>query len=211
MTEETIRKTLSDIKAEINNSGASAELFNDAGVGYYLLGELDESLKYLQKAARKEETAGILFNLANTYSALEKPNEAIDTFLRVLEKDPSHIGALNNLADEYERMDDLDKAHELFHYLTHLQPDQAISHFNLGNFFLRQNQHIEAAKCYEKALDKDELFVDAYHNIAWILFRSKAYQEALRYTDEGLSVDEENSDLLKLKKEIKSAQDDTAG
>jgi tetratricopeptide (TPR) repeat protein len=211
MTEETIRETLSEIESEIINSGASAELFNDAGVGYYLLGELDESLNYLQKAAKKEETAGILFNLANTYSAMEKPNEAIDTFLRVLERDPSHIGALNNLADEYERMDDLDKAHELFHYLTHLQPDKAISHFNLGNFFLRQNQHIEAAKCYEKALEKDESFVDAYHNIAWILFRSKAYRDAISYTESGLSVDAENSDLLKLRKEIKFAQEETAG
>ena len=211
MTEETIRKTLLDIKAEIKNSGESAELLNDAGVGFYLLGELDESLKYLQKAAKKEEDPGILFNLANTYSALEKPNEAIDTFLRVLEKDPSHIGALNNLADEYERLDDLDKAHELFHYLTHLQPDQAISHFNLGNFFLRQNQHIEAAKCYEKALEKDESFVDAYHNIAWILYRSKAYKDALRYTDKGLSVDGENSELIKLKNDIQSAQEETAG
>ena len=211
MTEQEIRETLSDIESELNNGAATANLLNDAGVGYYLLGEMNEALDYLKQASEKKESAGILFNLANTYSGLNRPNESIDTYLRVLEKDPGHIGALNNLADEYEQTGDPDKAHELFHYLTHLQPDEALSHFNLGNFFLRQNQHIEAAKCYRKALENDSSFVDAYHNIAWILYQSKAYEEAMRYVADGLSLDSSNSDLLSLEKNIVGAQEDTAG
>jgi len=211
MTEREIRETLSEIESELNNEDTTANLLNDAGVGYYLLGEMDKALDYLQQASSKKETAGILFNLANTYSGLNRPTESINTYLRVLEKDPGHIGALNNLADEYEQTGDLDKAHELFHYLTHLQPDKALSHFNLGNFFLRQNQHIEAAKCYRKTLENDSSFVDAYHNIAWILFQSKAFEEAMRYTGEGLSVDSNNSDLQSLEKKIAEAQEDTAG
>lgn len=211
MTEHDIRETLSEIESELNGGNVTADLLNDAGVGYYLLGEMDKALNYHQQAVGKRESAGYLFNLANTYSGLGRPDEAIDTYLRVLEKDPAHIGALNNLADEYEQSGDMDKAHELFHYLTHLQPDHALSHFNLGNFFLRQNQHIEAAKCYEKVLENDSSFIDAYHNIAWILFRSKAYEEALRYIGEGLSVDGNNNELQNLKKKIDKAQDDTAG
>jgi len=211
MTEHDIRETLSEIESELNSGVATADLLNEAGVGYFLLGEMESSLEYLLKAVGKKETAGILFNLANTYSELFRPNEAIDTFLRVLEKDPVHIGALNNLADEYEKIGDLDKAHEMFHYLTHLQPDKALSHFNLGNFFLRQNQHIEATRCYNKALENDPEFADVYHNIAWILFRSKAYKEALRYVSEGLNADNDNSDLHDLKRKIIQAQEDTAG
>ena len=208
MTEKEIRETLTDIESELSAGDSNGNLLNEAGVGYYLLGELDQSLEYLKKAAEKNETPDILFNLANTYSGLQQPDYAVLTFLKVLEKDPGHIGALNNLADEYENKGDLDKAHELFHYITHLQPDKALSHFNLGNFFLRQNQHVEAAKCYEQAIEKDETFIDAYHNIAWILCRAKAYSESLRYIEEGLLIDRNSEDLIKLKQDI---QDETAG
>src|SRR6056297_1573533 len=211
MTEENIRQTLSEIEDELSRGAATADLLNDAGVGHYLLGEMEQALDYLQQAVLKDESPNILFNLANTYSGLDRPDEAIDTFLKVLELDPGHIGALNNLADEYEYRGDPDKAHELFHYLTHLQPDTALSHFNLGNFFLRQNQHIEAAKCYEKALENDEMFVDAYYNIAWILFRSKAYDDALRYINNGLSVESGNTDLIELKQKVIDTQEETAG
>jgi len=211
MTEENIRQTLSEIEEELSSGVPAPDLLNDAGVGYYLLGEMEQALDYLQQAVQKDTSPGILFNLANTYSGLHRPDEAIDTFLRVLEIDPGHIGALNNLADEYEYRGDTDKAHELFHYLTHLQPDNALSHFNLGNFFLRQNQHIEAAKCYERALESDKSFVDAYHNIAWILFKSKAYDDSIKYIDKGLAVKSDNSDLLSLKQKVRQAQEDTAG
>ena len=211
MKESEIRNTLSEIESELSTGVSSAELLNDAGVGHYLLGEMKQALDFLKKAAKKKDSPGILFNLANTYSALGKPHEAIDTFLKVLEADPGHIGALNNLADEYENIGEPDKAHELFHYLTHLDPDSALSHFNLGNFFLRQNQHIEAANCYEKALENDEMFVDAYYNIAWILFKSKAYDDALRYIKNGLSVENGNADLINLKQKVIKSQEEMAG
>jgi tetratricopeptide (TPR) repeat protein len=211
MTEKEIRETLTEIESELSSGDSTAALLNDAGVGYYLLGELEQSLDYLKEAVEKKDSARFLFNLANTYSGLHQPDYAVSTFLKVLEKDPGHFGALNNLADEYERKGDLDKAHELFHYLTHLQPDNPISHFNLGNFFLRQNQHIEAAKCYEKAIEQDETFIDAYHNIAWILFRSKAYSESIKYIEDGLTFDNTNDDLINLKNEIQTTQDETAG
>lgn len=206
MTEQEIRVTLSEIESELKSGQTTARLLNEAGVGYYLLGELDKSLDYLKAAVEKSSTPGNLFNLANTYSSLQLPDQAIATFLKVLEKDPGHIGALNNLADEYEYKGDLDKAHELFHYLTHLQPDKALSHFNLGNFFLRQNQHIEAAKCYEQALKQDKSFVDAYYNIAWILYKSKAYKESLRYLEKGLTIDPTNNDLIELKQNVQNDQ-----
>jgi len=211
MTEENIRQTLSEIEDELSRGAATADLLNDAGVGHYLLGEMEQALDYLQQAVLKDESPGILFNLANTYSGLDRPDEAIDTFLKVLELDPGHIGALNNLADEYEYRGDPDKAHELFHYLTHLQPDEALSHFNLGNFFLRQNQHIEAAKCYERALKNDKSFADAYYNIAWILFKSKAYDDSIHYIGKGLAVESDHTDLLRLKQEVRQAQEETAG
>jgi tetratricopeptide (TPR) repeat protein len=203
MTEKELKNQLQIILNEIKSGSASGEAYNDAGVAYYLLGEFGKSEFYLKKALEISRKSSWLFNLANTYSALNRPHMAIDTYLQVLENNPSHIGSLNNLADEYEKTGEADKAHELFHYLSHIQPDEALSHFNLGNFFLRQNQHIEAAKCYEAAIKKDPEFTDAYFNIAWILYESKAYKEAEEYINKGLDTDAEHPESLELREKLK--------
>ncbi|MDX1642455.1 MAG: tetratricopeptide repeat protein, partial [Balneolaceae bacterium] len=71
----------------------------------------------------------------------------------------------------------------------------ALSFFNYGNFLLRQNKHIEAAKNYEKAIELEESFVDAYYNIAWILTEVKAYKKALLYAKKGLDFDPDHDAL----------------
>jgi len=202
MTEKEIKKQLNLILNDIEEGNETGELLNDAGVAFYLLGEFEKSRHYLKKAVDKNRTTAYLFNLANTYSQLSQPDFAIDAYLQVLELDAAHTGAINNLADEYERMGDSENAHELFHYLTQLQPDEAISHFNLGNFFLRQNQHIEAARRYETAIKKEPGFTDAYYNIAWILYKARAYDESLKYVNEGLNTENDYSDLLELKSKL---------
>jgi len=203
MTEEEIKNQLLDIEVQLKEKKNSAQLLNDAGVGYYLLGKYSTSKKYLVKAVRQEKKATYLFNLANTCSQLNDIDQAIDLYLQVLEIEPAHKGSLNNLADEYERKGNFDKAHELFDYLANLHPNDALSHFNLGNFFLRQNMHIEATRCYEIVLKKDPLFADAYHNIAWILYQAKAYIKCIEYAENGLKIDPNHHDLSTLRSSAK--------
>ena len=210
MNESEIRHTITEIESELASNEPTADLYNDAGVGYYLLGEYEVSLQYLKRAVEMDDQPSILFNLANTHSDLGNPEMAIDLYLKTLEKDPGHVGALNNLADEYEKTGNEQKADELFRYITKLQPDEALPFFNLGNFYLRQNKHIRAAKCYETALEKNSKFSDAYYNIAWILYRAKAYRNSLDYLEKGLNISPEHREMNNLKSEIQSLQDDTA-
>ncbi len=201
--EAEIREQISIIQQELKNKPNSANLLHDLGIGHYLLGELSESVKYLQKAVDLDPNkVAFLFNLGNAFNENDQPDLAIDIYLRALDQNPNHIPSLNNLADCYELVGQPDKAHELFHYLTRINGENALSHFNLGNFFLRQNQHIEAAKCYEEAIKRDELFTDAYHNIAWILHQAKADIEAMEYIQKGLKSDPDHEELLKLRGKI---------
>ncbi len=204
-SEAAIKGSIKKIEKELQSNPEDANLLNNLGVGYYLIGKYDESIAVLNKAIQKEKSAHYFFNLGNAYSENNNEQFAIDSYLQALDLDPNHIGSLNNLADEYELVGQTDKAHELFHYLTYLQPTDPLSHFNLGNFFLRQNQHIEAAKCYEKALEKDPEFIDAYYNIGWILLKAKAYRHGLEYVEKGLSIDPSHDDLIDLKSELLGA------
>lgn len=203
-SEQDIKKRIESIKKELISNPGNADLLNDLGVGFYLIGRYEDAITALKKAVQSSNSAQHYFNLGNAYSENNNQQLAIDAYLQALDIDPNHIGSLNNLADEYEHSGEADKAHELFHYLTSLQPANPLSHFNLGNFFLRQNQHIEAAKCYEKAIEKDSEFVDAYYNIGWILLKAKAYQHGLEYVEKGLSIEPSHQDLKDLKDELLS-------
>lgn len=202
MNETEIKNRITEIERELQEAPDDASLLNDLGVGYFLLGEFGQSITYLKKAATLQPTASYHFNLGNAYAESQNPEAAMESYMDALELEPSHIGALNNLADLYEMAGDENKAHELFHYIMHINPDDPVSHYNLGNFFLRQNQHIEAAKCFEEAINRDGTFTEAYYNIAWILLKAKAYSEAMDYARKGLKVNPEHELLLELKDEI---------
>lgn len=203
-TEQSIKERINLIETELKDDPNNATLLNDLGVGYFLLGEYEKSVSLLKRAADTSQSAQHYFNLGNAYSENNKNSLAIDAYLKALEIDPNHIGSLNNLADEYEQSGETDKAHELFHYLANLQPDNPLSHFNLGNYLLRQNHHIEAAKCYETAIKKDDDFIEAYYNIAWILYNAKAYKHSLEYVKKGLEKDPSNEDLIELNQKLEN-------
>ena len=94
------------------------------------------------------------------------------------------------------------KSFELFNYVVKIAPTDPFPLFNLGNFLLRNNRHIEAVKCYEKVLKLDPSFTDAFYNIAWILSESGAFSDARSYITKGLEISPDDEDLLTLLEEI---------
>ncbi|MEX0994307.1 MAG: tetratricopeptide repeat protein [Balneolaceae bacterium] len=205
---EKILQQLDEIENELSQDRQDPEIWNDHGVGLHLLGRYQKAVESFRSAIQlKQDHPTYHFNLANSYMELGEIEKAIDSFLTALDHNPNHIPSLNNLADAYELAGQADQAHELFHYLTCIQPDDPLSHFNLGNFLLRQNQHIEAAKCYEKTIELDESFIDAYFNIAWILKRVRAIPESISYAKKGLALDPGHKDLQELINELNSTAD----
>lgn len=204
-SEEFIKNQIEKIKDELAEDPGSASLLHDLGVGYYLIGEHRKAVETLKTAVEsEEENAAYLFNLANAYAALEEYSLAKKFYLDALDINPEHIPSLTNLADCYESTGDLENARELFTYITRFAPENALSFFNLGNFLLRQNRHIEAVKNYEKAIEREESFVDAYYNIAWILNEVKAYDNALSYAEKGLAISPNHADLQKIIPKIRN-------
>lgn len=205
MKESEILDQVEIIKNELKDDPENPVLIHDLGVGYYLLGQYGNSIIQLKKAIKLQpKNVSYHFNLGVSYSENEQFDMAIQTFLTALDLNPNHLPSLNNLADCYELTGDDSKAHEIFHYLIRLAPSDPLTHFNLGNFFLRKNQHIDAAKCYEKTLELDSGFADAYFNIAWILKESTAYRKALEHAEKGLNAQPGHSELIQITKELRN-------
>ncbi len=202
---ETILQEISLIKEELEESPESPQLLNDLGVGYYLVGEYLLSIESLKKAVHQEpENPVYHFNLGNSYSEVEAFEEAISCYLKALELDPSHLGSLANLAHCYEEHGDKNRAYDVFSYIVKTAPDDPLSHFNFGNFLLRQNRHIEAVKSFEHTLLLDSEFTEAYYNISWVLQQARLYGKAEEYALKGLETDPGNDDLQQLLANIRS-------
>lgn len=203
-SEEYLNNQIKKIESELNKNPRNPKLLNDLGVGYYLIGEYEKATTSLKNAVEIDPyNSTYLFNLANAYSELEEYALSKKFYLDALDLNPGHIPSLTNLADVYEASGELDNAQELFTYVTKLAPENALSFFNLGNFLLRQNQHIKAVKNYQKAISLEESFVDAYYNIAWVLTEVKAFDEALPYAKKGLEIDSSHNDLKKVLNKIR--------
>lgn len=196
---EDLESQIQAIETELESAPDNASLWMEKGVGLYLCGRYESSLTALNRARELDpDRPVILYNLGNTLTELDRLEEATDIYLQVLDYKPDHIPSMNNLADIQEQLGEQNRAHELFHYLTQLAPDDPITHFNLGNFFLRQDQPIEACKCYQVAIDLDPQFGDAWFTIGWVLHRSGAIQQSEEYLVKGLEMSPDHEEMQSL-------------
>ncbi|MEX2573918.1 MAG: tetratricopeptide repeat protein [Balneolaceae bacterium] len=201
-----IKKQIADIQTELEEETDNPDLWMEHGTGHHLLGEYRQAIKSYRRSLKLREDSPVChFNIANSFLELEKFGMAIRHYLKATELKPDHAPSLNNLADAYDQSGQPEKALEIFQTLVRLNPDDPLSHFNLGNFHLRSSRHMDAARCYEKALSADDSFTDAYYNIAWILKQVDAVEEALSYARSGLAADPDHNDLKKLAESLKDA------
>ena len=78
------------------------------------------------------------FNLGNVADTQKRPEAAIAHYRRVLELEPNHIGAANNLGLALGSIYRLEEAVAVFKRILSLQPNNADAHNNLGRRCTRQ-------------------------------------------------------------------------
>ena len=115
------------------------------------------------------------FSLAEKLFSEKKYRESIKNYEKILEKFPNMIGALNNIALNYEMLGDLDQAVLFYKKCYELKPNETLILNNLANTLYRKNNYDEAIKVYEESLEitnhQDEIINQYSHCI--FLTRSK--------------------------------------
>ena len=132
-----------------------AELIQQADEAY-AKGDLDKALMILREANyRKPYDAEILYKIAFIHykkGAYQDAIEALEDALKGDDKDPA-VYAL--MASSYRAQKQYAKAGEMIREALHLDPENAVYHFNYGNI-LQDLGHLEdAIKEYKKALELD--------------------------------------------------------
>ena len=106
-------------------------------------------------------------------------NEAIATYLKVIEREPSHAAAHINVGTLYYNRQDYALAEK--HYRAAIASDSryALAYFDLGNVLDETGRVQEAIQTYKTALQLAPTYADAHYNLALAFEKLKEPRRAL--------------------------------
>jgi len=139
------RDTITLAKATIETCPSSLNLNTELFHYYRKRGELEPAAEHLKAILRiRPDDPITLFNLANAELDLKRYDDAIPRYRRVLDLDPGHKKALNNLGRALMAAGDPGGAIAVWEKQRSLYPDYPGSYVNLLAAYLQQNR-IESA------------------------------------------------------------------
>ena len=135
-----------------------------------------------------------VFKLALENHYLNNFQKAQNLYNKVLQVEPAHINANNNLGAIFLALGDYHKAKNYFEIVIKIDPKNIDAHNNLGVTFKALNKDHEAINCYEEVIKIDPNFVAAYNNLGQVFFKLKKYKNSQNYFEKAIKVNPNHKD-----------------
>lgn len=150
--------------------------------------ELEDLCRLLLK--KKPKDFNTLQFLGTALSQQDKVTQAIPVLKKAMARNSRHVGVRNNLGDAYLKCGEYTKAIELFRSVIRMDTKGHIpeARINLGVAYLETDQHENAVKALQTAIDLLPDNVEAYNNLGSALFSLKRHQEAENAYRQALSL-----------------------
>ena len=126
-------------------------------------------------------TAEETFRLAVENHQKNKFEVAEILYNDVLNINPNHVSAYNNLGIMFQDLNKIEKAKNCYEKAIKIDPTFAIGYNNLGTLFKLLGKNNKAKSCYEKAIENDPNNVDAHNNLGAIFQEAGNIQKAIDY------------------------------
>jgi tetratricopeptide (TPR) repeat protein len=108
-------------------------------------------------------------------------DEAIATYLKVLEMDPTHAAAHINLGTLYYNRQEYSAAERHYRSAIEIDPRYALAHFDLGNVLDETGRVQEAIATYKTAIQLAPTYADAHYNLALAYEKIREPRKALQH------------------------------
>ena len=154
---------------------------------------VDERIAVVERLARDVEKSpddiDLLIELGNLYYETGMENEALATYLAVVELDSTHVGARTNLGSLYTDMREFEMAREQLEKALTFDPENAMVYINLGTNHYAKRQYYEAVEMYRQALAIDPDSAEAHFNLAVAFADAQIFDEAVREWQKVIELD----------------------
>ena len=127
----------------------------------------------------QDEEARAQLDRATSLLARDKVDEAIDQFLKIIEKHPNYGLAYSNLGAAYYRKGNLDKASEATKKAIEINPNDKSAHGNLGNVYTDLKKYDEAIAEHKKAIELSPNDAEAFLNLGVAFSRKGDTEEGV--------------------------------
>ncbi len=135
------------------------DAFLEIGDIYFNGEDLDSAIKaYCEAIKLNPKNAPAYNKCAMALWQKDFIEEAIISYHKAISVKPDYYSAYNNLGVIYlDGIRNLKEAKKLFETALSLKPDYVMAKFNLGRTLQAMGKNIEAAKCYQNALELNEI------------------------------------------------------
>lgn len=110
-----------------------------------------------------------------------RQQDAIQTYLQVIELDPDHSAAHINVGTLFYNRQDYAQAEKHYRRAIQADPRYALAHFDLGNVLDETGRVEEAIQTYKTALQLAPTYADAHYNLALAYEKMKQPRKALAH------------------------------
>ena len=159
---------------------------------YSAIGENILAEKYADMAiALDSGSSYVYFRKGKILLDTDKYDEAIDCFLKGLEISPEDVDFYQWISYAYSKKDDHEKSLEFANRAILLNADDAYSYFRKAWALQELGRYDDAIKVYEKCIEHDSQYIDAYANISYCYSKMKQFKQSVLWANKALLV---NSD-----------------
>jgi tetratricopeptide (TPR) repeat protein len=133
-------------------------------------------------AMRAAETAADFFTRGVCLEeAPATQDEAIASYKKCIELDPSHAAAYINLGTLYYNRQDHLLAERYYRKAVEVDPRYALAYFDLGNVLDETGRLADGIRAYQAAISLAPTYADAHYNLALALEKARQPRKALRH------------------------------
>jgi len=123
----------------------------------------------MKKEKTKSARPDIIANLLYVYGKTGKDDEAIKFIENAKQEDPNNLDLIIGEGNYYLKKGDNEKFAAAMQKAVELDPDNKLINFNLATAYYQLKKYDDAKKYYEKTIELDPNYVDAYKGLAYIV------------------------------------------
>jgi len=132
------------------------------------------------RAAEAPGDIEVLIELGNLYYENNMYDQALATYLEVVEVDSTHVGGRLNLGSVYVDLQRFEEAERHFLAAARLDPENGMVYTNLGTAYYTSQRFSEAMEMFRRALELDPDNVEAHFNFGVAFADAYLFGEAIR-------------------------------
>lgn len=159
---------------------------------YSMIKDYELADKYADMAIMiNDKSAYSYYRKGNVMLVVERYDAAAEVFKKCIELEPEDLDYYHSISYCYSKTGQLELSFEYANRAIFLDKNSAYSYFRKAWALQEMEKYNESISCYEKCIECDSTFVDAYANISFCYSKLKDFKKSILYANKAIMVNKD--------------------